>query len=91
MRAPRHQNMIKYDKLFALFKEHGISTVDIRKNKILSESTLQKLRHEGIGLKADNLNHLCALFQCQPSDLFDYVPDEESEAWAAAIREKLQK
>ena len=83
--------MLKYDKLFKLLKDHNISTYDLRKYKIISESTLQKLRHEGIGLKADNLNHLCALFQCQPSDLFEYVPDQDSEAWASDIREKLQK
>ncbi len=90
MDVPKCLNMIKYDKLFALFKEHNITTTDIRRYKIMSESTLQKLRHEGIGLKADNLNHLCALFQCQPNDLFEYVPDEDSEAWAADIWEKLK-
>lgn len=82
--------MLSYDKLFNLLKKHNISKYDLRKYKILSESTLQRLRHEDIGLKAENINHLCALLQCQPADLFSYVPDEESEAWAKAIREKMQ-
>lgn len=83
--------MLKYDKLFKLLKDNNITTYDLRKHKIIGESTLQKLRHQGIGLKAENLNHLCALFQCQPSDLFEYVPDDDSEAWASDIWEKLQK
>ena len=83
--------MLIYDKLFELFKEHNISSTDIRRLKILSESTLQKLRHGYVGLKADNINRLCALFQCQPSDLYEYIADPDSEAWAEEIKKKLER
>ena len=83
--------MINYDKFFALLKEHNISISDLRTYNIISQSTLTKIRQGDVGLKADNLNKLCALLRCQPSDLFEYVPDEASEAWAKEIREKLKK
>ena len=84
------QTMIDNKKLFDLFRKHGIHTTDIRTNKIISESTLQRLRKGNVTVNADALNHLCALFNCQPSDLMTYVPDEESERWAEEMWEKLE-
>ena len=81
--------MIDTSKIFRLLEDNNISTVDIRRYKILSESTLQRLRGGNVSLTADNLNHLCALFNCQPSDLLEYKPDKESEAWAKDKRKKL--
>jgi putative transcriptional regulator len=46
----------------------------MRKEKILSESTIQKLR-EGKGIAWDNIEMLCKLLECQPGDLFEYIPD----------------
>ena len=63
----------KIDVLTAL-KEKGITTYMIRKEKIMSESTVQKLR-SGKGLAWDNIETLCRLLECQPSDLMEYVPD----------------
>ena len=64
----------KVDVLAAL-KEKGISTYQIRKEKLLSESTVQKLR-AGIGVSWENLETLCRLLDCQPYDLIEYVKDE---------------
>ena len=84
------QTMIDNKKLFDLFNKHGIRPTDIRANKIISESTLQRLRNGNVTINADALNHLCALFNCQPSDLMTYVPDKESERWAKKMWEKLE-
>ena len=65
----------KIDVLTAL-KEKGITTYMIRKEKIMSESTVQKLR-SGKGLAWDNIETLCCLLECQPGDLLEYVPDTE--------------
>ena len=35
---------IRFDKLFELMHEKGLTTYKIRKNRIISEGTLQKLR-----------------------------------------------
>ena len=63
----------KVDVLAAL-KEKGITTYQIRKEKLLSESTVQKLR-AGIGVSWENLETLCRLLDCQPYDLIEYVKD----------------
>ena len=64
----------KVDVLAAL-KEKGITTYQIRKEKLLSESTVQKLR-AGIGVSWENLETLCRLLDCQPYDLIEYVKKE---------------
>ena len=56
-------------------KKAGYSTYRIRKEKILSEATLQKFR-DGEIVNADNLNLVCKLLNCQPGDILEYVPDE---------------
>ena len=63
----------KIDVLAAL-KEIGITTYKIRQEKILSESTVQKLRASK-GVSWENLETLCRLLDCQPGDLMEYVKD----------------
>lgn len=63
----------KSDVLAAL-KASGYTTYQIRKNKILSESTVQKLR-EGKPISWENIETLCKLLHCQPNDIIEYVPD----------------
>ena len=65
----------KMDVVSAL-KENGITSYKIRSEKLLSESTLQKLR-KGEGVSWDNLETLCRLLECQPGDLMDYVEDAQ--------------
>ncbi len=61
----------KIDVVAAL-KEKGITSYKIRSEKLMSESTLQKLR-KGEGVSWENLEILCRLLECQPSDLIEYV------------------
>ncbi len=63
----------KIDILEAL-KEKGYSSYSLRKEKLLSESTIQKLR-SGEGISWDNLETLCGLLECQPADLIEYVKE----------------
>lgn len=64
----------KLDVLQAL-KKAGYNTNKIRNEKILSESTLQKLRRQE-AISFANLDRLCSMLKCRPGDLIDYVPDE---------------
>jgi repressor LexA len=59
-----------YSKLFALMKANGISTYRIRKDNIISQSTLQKLR-EGKNVTTDAIETLCKVLNCQPGDLME--------------------
>ena len=65
--------LYKLDVLSAL-KEVGYTTYQIRKNKLLSESTVQKLR-EGKTISWENIETLCKLLNCQPNDIIEYIPD----------------
>ena len=56
-------------------KEKGYSSYTLRKEKLLSESTIQKLR-EGEGIAWDNLDTLCRLLECDISDLLEYQKEE---------------
>ena len=60
-----------YSKLFALMKSRGLSTYRIRKDNILAQSTLQKLR-EGKSVTTDAIATLCQVLNCQPGDLMEY-------------------
>lgn len=65
----------KIDILEAL-KNKGYSSYTLRKENILSQSTLQKLR-EGKGLSWENIERLCTLLDCQPGDIMEYAKSEE--------------
>lgn len=65
---------MSYDKLFALMKEKGLTTYRIRKEHIITETTLQKLR-EGKNVTTDSIASLCQVLECQPGDLMEYIPD----------------
>lgn len=68
---------IKYDKLMALLKEKGYTTYKIRKDNIMSQSALQKIK-SGVGdIDTRTISRLCKVLECQPGDIMEYVPDEE--------------
>lgn len=60
----------KIDVLGAL-KRAGYSSYRLRKEKLLSESTLQKLR-EGVLVSTDVIEQLCRLLNCQPGDILEF-------------------
>ena len=64
----------KIDILDAL-KQAGFSTYKIRKDKLIGEAQMQKIRVGEIASK-DTLNTICRLLNCQPGDILEYVPDE---------------
>lgn len=60
--------------VIAELKKRGYNTNRIRIGKILSESTVQKLR-TGEGIGWDNIQKICELLECQPNDFIEYVKD----------------
>lgn len=60
----------KFDVLQAL-KNAGYNTSRIRKEKLLAESTLQKLRC-GEMVAISNIETICKLLCCQPGDILEY-------------------
>ena len=56
--------------------ERGFTSTRMRKEKILSEATMQNLR-KGKGITTDTLNTICIILRCQPSDVLEVVPTDE--------------
>lgn len=56
----------------------GYNTNVLRKEKLLSESTIQKLR-TGDGIAWASLETICRLLNCKLSDIVEYFPDTSAE------------
>lgn len=64
----------KIDILDAL-KKIGFTSYKIRKDKIIGEAQMQKIRTGEIASK-ETLNTICRLLDCQPGDILIYTPDD---------------
>lgn len=60
-----------------VLKEAGYSSTRLRNEKLLGESYMTQLRR-GNMVSWAALNTICALLNCQPGDLIEYVTDEEA-------------
>ncbi len=65
----------KIDVLKAL-SERGYTSTRMRREKIMSEATMQNLR-KGKGITTDTINTICIILRCQPSDILEIVPTDE--------------
>ena len=63
---------IRYDKLFQLMKECGLTTYKIRKENIIGQATLQSLKNNE-PVSTETISNLCRVLHCQPGDIMDYV------------------
>lgn len=76
---------IVYDKLLLLMEQRGLTTYRIRKEKIISESTLQNIR-VGKRITTDAIASLCAALNCQPGDIIEYAEENRMNVY-----EKIEK
>lgn len=60
--------------LLAVLKEAGYNTNRIRKDKIMGEAMLQKIR-SGQMVSWAVLETICGLLDCQPGDLIEYTKE----------------
>ncbi len=67
----------KIDVISAL-KRAGYNTNTIRKEKLLSEGTLQSLRN-GKYISMGAISKICKLLNCQPGDIMEYVDNDTTE------------
>ena len=70
--------MIIFNDILQKLKKAGYSSTRIRKENILPQSTLQRLR-EGKPITTETINVICSLLNCQPGDLLEYIPDPGEE------------
>ena len=62
--------------VLAELKAAGYNTSTIRKEKLMGEAMLQKLR-SGQMVSWATMETICELLKCQPGDLVEYVPVQE--------------
>ena len=60
--------------IMAELKKKGYSSTRIREEKLIGQSYLQQIRH-GELVSWKTLDTICALLECQPGDLIEYVKD----------------
>lgn len=64
----------KIDILESL-KEKGYTSYKLRKDKIIGEAQIQKIRSGELASK-ETLNTICKLLDCQPGDILEYIADD---------------
>lgn len=78
---------IVYTKLLKLMQERGITSYTIRKNNIIGQASLKKIK-EGGDIDTRTIAKLCKLLECQPGDILEYVEEPESGETVAQDAEK---
>ena len=68
--------MLVYKKLFELMKEKGVKQIDLRKMGV-HPRTFSKMQNNEL-IRSDTIDQLCALLNCQPGDIMEYVPDPDT-------------
>jgi len=68
--------MLKYKiDVIQELKKKGYNTNRLRKEKLLSESAIQRLRKKE-SLQWSSIDKICDLLKCQPADLIEYVEEQ---------------
>lgn len=57
-------------------KKAGWNSSRLRKEKILGQSSIAKIRNKE-NISFDNLNKICLMLRCQPSDIIEVCPTDE--------------
>jgi putative transcriptional regulator len=69
--------MFKYKiDVMKSLSDRGFTSTRMRKEKILSEATMQNLR-KGKGITTETLNTICVILRCQPSDVLEIIPTDD--------------
>jgi len=59
-------------------KKKGYNTNRIRKEKIISEGTLQRIRNnKGEPVTTATINTICEILNKQPAQLLEYIPENQ--------------
>ncbi len=61
--------------IMAELKKKGFSSTKIREEKLIGQSYLQQIRH-GELVSWKTLDTICALLECQPGDLIEFVKED---------------
>ncbi|MBR6728140.1 MAG: helix-turn-helix transcriptional regulator [Clostridia bacterium] len=66
--------MIKFDKLWIVMQEKGITTYQLREKCGIDSKTVRRLRANQ-NTETKTLDKLCAILNCKIEDIVEFVPD----------------
>lgn len=70
--------MLKYKiNVLEELKKKGYNTTRLRREKILGESTLTRLREQKTSISCDSIGIICSMLRCQPSEILENVITDE--------------
>lgn len=64
-------------EILPALKAIGYTQTRIREDKLMGQATLQQLRHGELA-SWKTIDTVCRLLDCQPGDLVEYVPTEDT-------------
>lgn len=71
--------MIKYKiNVLEALKEEGYTTYKLKKDKLLPDTTIHRLRHDQ-PISMESLDTVCRLLDMQPGNIIKYRPDDDEE------------
>ena len=70
--------MIVYYRLDSLLKERNITKTQLCKETGISTNVISKIS-KNEGFKTETIDRLCEFLQVQPSDIMEWIPNEEYE------------
>ena len=69
--------MIRYKvNILQELKNVGYPSTRIRRERIMGESIVQKLRTGNTSINLESLEPVCRILHCQPGDLVEWVENE---------------
>lgn len=71
---------VSYRKLFELMEKKGIKKIDLRNKHGLNPKTVNSLVNNK-SVTVDTIMQLCEIFDCQPGDLMEYIPNPRNMYW----------
>lgn len=69
---------IVYKDIIEKLKAAGYTTYYLRKNKLISEGTLQRIR-DGKHITTETIDTICELLNCKIEDIVEYIPTNKKD------------
>lgn len=67
--------MIKFDKLWIIMDEKGVTTYYLREKCGIDSKTIRRLRAND-NTETKTLNKICTVLNCKLEDIAEFVPDD---------------
>lgn len=66
--------MIKYDRLWNIMKERGVTQYDLYTHYNISRSQINRLKHNK-NIEVLTIDKLCTILHCRVEDIMEHVPE----------------